>query len=241
LHPHNHRDLLMALGQCGSEDGLNLLRDLAKQSDGGFQNIARDWFDAVAASPLPEAKTLLLNFIDPDVTDGIGDLDFPDYMADHLAALLAKIANADAAVAERLLNLTHRPLSSKRRQILTKIVVQIDAAQSLATALNLMDDTSPQPIPYELWRALEDLFLEKRPYRGSSGSYTLVPRAANDIKQRLFEMAEKDPRRTRAAYNLLGQIEEWRLQYGRPRSEPRHPAYASGVPWPPQIEIQLKE
>jgi hypothetical protein len=39
--------------------------------------------------------------------------------------------------------------------------------------------------------------------------------------------------RARSAYGLLGQIEEWRLEYGRPASEPRHPAYESGMPWPP--------
>jgi HEAT repeat protein len=241
LHPHNHRDLLMALGQCKCAEGLAFLRDLASQTGAGFQQIAREWFESVASSPLPDAKTLLLSSIDPDVTDGIGDFDFPDYTADHLAGLLANIANADTAVAERLLHLTNQPISAKRRQILAKIVVRLDAAQPLATALNLIDDTSPQPIPYELWRALEDVFLEKRPYKGNPQSYTLVPRAAGDIKKRLFEMAENDPRRTRSARSLLGQIEGWRLEHGRPSSEPRHPSYDSGKPWPPSITSSLHD
>ena len=83
-------------------------------------------------------------------------------------------------------------------------------------ALNLIDDNAKQPLPYELWRAIEDLFLEKRPYKTSSNSYTLVPRAAADIKRRLFEIVETDPKRSRTASNLLAQIEEWRLRYGRP-------------------------
>ncbi len=53
LHPHNHRDLLMALGQCECADGLAFLRDLASQSGAGFQHIAKEWFEAVASSPLP--------------------------------------------------------------------------------------------------------------------------------------------------------------------------------------------
>lgn len=80
-----------------------------------------------------------------------------------------------------------------------------------------------------------DVFLEKRPYKGNPQSYTLVPRAATDIKERLFEMAKHDPKRARSAYNLLAQIEEWRLEHGRPNFEPRHPAYDSGEPWPPPI------
>jgi hypothetical protein len=34
------------------------------------------------------------------------------------------------------------------------------------------------------------------------------------------------------AVGLLGQIEVWRLKYGRPTDEPRHPAIESGSPWP---------
>ncbi len=35
-----------------------------------------------------------------------------------------------------------------------------------------------------------------------------------------------------SAYSLLGQVEGWRLEYGRPIDEPRHPDLASGLPWP---------
>lgn len=73
--------------------------------------------NALEGGPLADAKTLLLSLIDPDVTDGVGDLDCPDDTTDYLAALLARIANADTAVAERLLYLTDQPLSPKRRQI----------------------------------------------------------------------------------------------------------------------------
>jgi hypothetical protein len=45
-------------------------------------------------------------------------------------------------------------------------------------------------------------------------------------------MAMKDERRKNSALSLLAQIEEWRLEYGRPAGEPRHPAIESGEPWP---------
>jgi hypothetical protein len=45
-------------------------------------------------------------------------------------------------------------------------------------------------------------------------------------------MTSKDVRRKRTAVRLLAQIEEWRLQYGRPTGEPRHPALDSGIAWP---------
>jgi hypothetical protein len=42
-----------------------------------------------------------------------------------------------------------------------------------------------------------------------------------------------DEQRKHAAYSLVGQIEEWRLEYGRPVGEPRHPDLDFGLPWPP--------
>ncbi len=232
---HDQRDLFMALGQCGSDEGIVFLRDFARQSAVTFEHVAKEWVDAVAASSQSTARPLLLSCIDPTVSDGVGELDFPDYVADFLASRLADLTRADSSLVERILQLTTHPLSLKRRHVLAKVIARLDSPESLLVGLNLIDDQSPQPIPYDLWKAIESFFLEKRPYKGNPQSYTLVPRAANDIRKRLFEMAENDSRRTRSAYRLLGQIEEWRLEYGRPSSEPRHPAYDSGKPWPPSI------
>jgi hypothetical protein len=46
-------------------------------------------------------------------------------------------------------------------------------------------------------------------------------------------MVTEDPERRMSAFKLLGQIEEWRLEQGRPTGEPRHPDFASRLPWPP--------
>ncbi|MDI1228047.1 MAG: hypothetical protein PSY14_10215 [bacterium] len=89
-----------------------------------------------------------------------------------------------------------------------------------------------------LWKQLEDAFVERRPHGESSNTFTLEPRSSNAIRARLLEMATKDDRRKQSALKLLGQIEEWRLKYGRPAGEPRHPAFDSGEPWPPNgIEL----
>jgi hypothetical protein len=229
-----HRNLLMALGQSACDEGLSLLRDFAQPNSDAFQQSAKDWIEAVAACPLPRARLLLLSFIDPEVSDGFGSVTVPDYAANLLAARISDIAQANAEVGERILQLCTQPLSPQQRLILAKIVARLDAPQALLAGLDLIDDGSSQPIPYDLWRAIEEIFLERRPHEEVAQSYTLVPRSAIGIRKRLLEMAEKsDSRRARSAYDLLGQIEEWRLEYGRPSSEPRHPAYESGKPWPP--------
>jgi hypothetical protein len=61
----------------------------------------------------------------------------------------------------------------------------------------------------------------------------LVPQGSNEIKARLFEMATKDDRRKQSAFALLGQIEVWRLEHGRPTTGQRHPPFDAGEMWPP--------
>ncbi len=51
-------------------------------------------------------------------------------------------------------------------------------------------------------------------------------------EKNFFEMAHSDPVRKLSASTLLGQIEVWRLEYGRPLDEPRHPAIESDISWP---------
>ena len=94
----------------------------------------------------------------------------------------------------------------------------------------LRDDGSG--FPYELLRSIENAFLERRPYGAEGHAYTLGPRGSNALRKRLLEMAQTDPARKRSAFAILGQIEVWRLEHGRPADEPRHPAIDSGVSWP---------
>jgi hypothetical protein len=75
--------------------------------------------------------------------------------------------------------------------------------------------------------------VEHRAHLDSPNTFTLEPRSSNEIRAKLLEMATKDERRKKSALKLLAQIEEWRLEYGRPAGEPRHPAIDSGEPWPP--------
>ena len=233
LHQYQQRDLLMAVSACSDEAGLTFLLDIARESAAAFSHFAREWLEAIAASPLPGASATLWAFVDPTEVGNFGDYPLQDYALDFLAGRLTDLARADASLAGHVVRLCAKPISGQRRTILAKIVAWLGSSQALLAGLDLIDDTSPEPIPYELRRAFEDVFMEKRPYKGNPQSYTLVPRAATDIKERLFELVRSDPHRARTAYNLLAQIEEWRLEYGRPASEPRHPRFDSGEPWPP--------
>ena len=230
--PVGNKALMAALGQSASDNGLSLLRELATGRGTAFQNVATDWIDALAASSHSEATAMLLSFIDPKSSVRVENVSMPDYALDRLASRIAERANCDSGIADRIRQLCNAP-KAFARPLLCKVVVRLDDPNALLVALNLIDDNAQQPVPYDLWKAIEDVVLEKKPYKGSANSYTLVPRAATDIKNHLFELSRIDDPRSRAANDLLGQIEEWRLEYGRPSFEPRHPAYETGQPWPP--------
>ena len=77
------------------------------------------------------------------------------------------------------------------------------------------------------------LFGRAGDYGNSSGVYTQRARQSNELRTALFQMANGDVKRRIQAFELFAQIEEWRLQRGRPAGEPRHPDFQSGFPWPP--------
>ena len=85
--------------------------------------------------------------------------------------------------------------------------------------LNLIDDRRSPPCCANM-EQIEGL-CQHRPHEGRANTYTLLPRSFNEVRARLFEMAQNDKDRMKSARNLLGQIEVWRLEYGRPNGEPR--------------------
>jgi hypothetical protein len=88
---------------------------------------------------------------------------------------------------------------------------------------------SPTTRPCNPWgvrEMLEGAFVERRPYGESPGVYTQHARASNHLRSSLFRMANADPKRRNSAFELLAQIEEWRLERGCPAAEPRHSDFA---------------
>ena len=90
----------------------------------------------------------------------------------------------------------------------------------------------PSPIPQGIWDQLESAFVERRPYEQNPNVFTEHARASNEQRLRLFRMALQDLKRRKSAFMLLGRIETWRLEHGRPTGERRHPDFASGQSWP---------
>lgn len=230
IYADHLRDVAEALGHCRCDGALAFLRELAADN-AVTQQLGDAWIRAVAAIDTAESRGLLLCFIDPRLSGLPIEAEFG--RDDVLAACIVDLMRRDKAVEANVLHLCSTALPSKNRMLLAKVVGQLGGLEAVSAGLNLIDDTANPSIPYNIRKQLEDAFIEKRPVAVHENTYTLEPRGSNAIRTILLEMSFTDARRKKSAATLLAQIEEWRLEYGRPVGEPRHPALDTGTSWPP--------
>lgn len=225
--------LAAALGYSRCHEALGFLIEIAKVEEKRLDGIAGDWIDALANLGTPEAMRTLLSFVDPDIEQLKLTLTFDYFHQERLASRIANIAEADPSVRDRLFFLCTRKLPPQMRVLLADSVTRLGTRDGMLAGFNLMQDDATPSIPPALIGNLEAVFVERRPYESSENTYTLEPQSANDVRSRLFEMLVSDESRKYSAWSILAQIESWRIEYGRPSSEPRHPDIDSGIPWPP--------
>jgi hypothetical protein len=236
--------ILSSLGCSRCPDALTLLRDIAGIIAGPIHAMA-EWIRAVSTFGGPGSVELLLSFIEPESNGVAVGLDLKSYHGDFLAKQLAELANSDPMIRERIIGLCYVQLPTEKRALMANVIGQIGTEDVVFAGLNLLDDgvisnhTATSAVPYYLWKAIESLFVEHRPHGDRGNQYTLVPRSSDSIRAKLLEMTLTDEKRRNSAFSLLGQIEVWRLDYGKPETEPRHPAFEREVTWPP-LEVLRK-
>lgn len=232
------RELVTALGESRSDAAIDLLYELASNAH-TFEQCEDDFINAFAALDTPRARELLMGFVDPNIP-GIALTRRP-HREDVLVAQLTELARRSQDAAARLRELCEHDLPELNRHFLSKVMDSIGTPEALAINLSLIDDANPSPVPQGIWDQLKSAFVERRPYGQSPNIFTEHARASNELRVRLFRMAVEDEKRRKSAFMLLGQIEVWRLEHGRPTGEPRHPDLASGQPWPPKEPFLVSE
>jgi len=230
---YEFQGLVAALGYSRCNEALGLLIDMSKSEEQRLEGITGDWIDAVANIGTPEAIRTILSFIDPDIEQHSLRLTFDYFHQERLASKVAGLAGNDTLIRDRLLLLCTRNLPPQMRLLLADCVTRLGTRDGILAGLDLIHDDATPSIPPALIRNLEAVFVERHPYGASENICTLEPQSANDIRSRLFEMAVNDESRRHSAWSILAQIESWRIEYGRPTTEPRHPNVDSGIPWPP--------
>jgi hypothetical protein len=209
------------------------LLELDSPMRSGLQHFPREWLKAIADLGFPEAKRTLLSFIDSEITEPNFELMNESYNREFLASHIAALARAEAVVREHIFQLCDTELPPTKRDVVLHVIAQLGTPKAIMAGLNLIRDGASPPVPFALRQGIETVLVERRPYGDTSSIYTLEPRSSNDITTRLFEMVLSDKARRHTVFALLGEIEVWRLRYGKPNTEPWHPAFETGEPWPP--------
>jgi hypothetical protein len=222
LRNYRLRGVTAALGHSRCPEAVGLLREFASDENLAKQ-LGEVWINAIAELNYPESRQLLMSFADPEIPGLPAGVTFA--RDDVLAARLVELAQRDAATGQRLLQLCTVQLPAPKRALLAMVVGELGSTEAVLAGLNLIDDAAIPAVPYEIWKQLEATFVEHKPVSTEPYAYTPSPRSSNPIRSRLFEMAKNDTRRKKAASTLLGQIEVWRLEYGRPNGEPRNPDF----------------
>ena len=225
------RQLVVALGESRSEAAIDLLYELASDKQ-TFDQCDDEVINALVTLDRAHTGEVLLGFVDPDIR-GIALTQRP-HREEVLIARLAELAQQRSEVYARLRDLCERDLPEINRDILSRVMDWIGTPEALATNLKLIHDERHVPVPQGVCDQLESAFLHRRPHGQSLRVFTLHARASNELRARLLQMARDDAKRRKSAFMLLGRIELWRLEYGRPAGEPRHPDLASGQSWPPR-------
>ena len=222
-------ELITALGESRSEAAIDLLSELAADAR-TFEQCEFELINAIAKLNFPGAHEFLLGSVDPDIR-GVAP---PRHLHSEEALItqLNELAEHRPEVAERLRELCERDLPETNRHLLSRVMGRFGTPEAVFANLNLIHDARRPPVPQGVQVQLEMAFVERRPYRGDSSAFTLHARAANEIRAGLLRMTHEDRKRRESALRLMGQIELWRLEYGRPTDEPRHPDLASGKSWP---------
>lgn len=223
--------LVTALGESRTEVAIDFLCEIASDEK-TLRQCEDALINAFVTLDTPRARELLMAFCDPDIHTKVLTRSF--IRVDTLVIRLAEIAKCEPKTEERLRELCERELPEFNRQVLSMVMGALGTLGAFSANLNLIVDSSSTPVPRGVRDHLKSVFVEQRPYEQTPNAYTMHSRASNELRALLFRMANEDERRRVSASLLLGQIEEWRLEYGRPTGEPRHPDLASGLPWPPE-------
>ena len=223
------RSLMTALGSSRIEEAAGLLADIVADT-ARVQYAGDEWIGALKRLDTPAARELLLSFVDPSLPA------MPTQLIAHhdgrLIDCLVGLAQRDSSIRQRIYTLVDTDLSPAQAKILGSVLAKMGSLESLLHALNLLKDDGSGGSSYELYRRLEEVFVEHRPLQESSNTYTMVPRQSNEIRLKLLNMMQNDPLRKKSAWELLNEIEKWRMQFGRPDGEPRSPSVEAGFSWP---------
>ncbi len=210
-------EALVALGE--------LLPDMAAQDDDWLRAISKHWRHIAAATALIRAVSA------------------PNARAhswlwrakhDPLASGVANAVATHDSLRQELVAMAQAGNTKASTVLCAAAAINRDDECLWGSVLEALPSGNMFEPGHHLYELVEALCTDRRPVSWSENAYTIVPRPAAALRQRLFAKAcdAGDPGRLAAA-RLLAYSDSLRDEHGHPDfGERRHPELSRGTPWP---------
>lgn len=221
------------VGACGSTAARDLLLEWIREPA-----VRQSWYpellEAICEHWCEHVRKAICEVTEQSLWDGLGQRDRHNDEF-HLTKAFSEMARKDEVFAKHLYCRAASLATNRDRELLSSILHELGGDEAVLASCLLLDDSSSNPIPYGVRKALESAFTIHKP-TGHESSYYIIPRAFNVAREQLLDMALTDTRRAKSAKLLLLLIENNRFEIGKTADEPRHPnleaMHMFDTPWP---------
>jgi hypothetical protein len=222
-------EIVRSIAVAPGADAEALLFQIAEDEPALYKT--HDWIDAVFRRGTLSADR---RFIDL-VANGVLERDSVErwHLSGQVGAMMNRFPELRSEVYQRLRPGTLTPGTL----LLAEAVAESPDEDGVLLLVELENATGQRLVS---WRTIEAMVTEHVPAVGYQGAYNVVPVQATNLRRRLLALVGDGGERDVAA-RCLRWIDQFRSEYGTPDSEPRHPDFGSGRPWPIMIPVDDEE
>ncbi|HEY3135821.1 MAG TPA: hypothetical protein VGL29_07205, partial [Blastocatellia bacterium] len=128
--------------------------------------LSAEWINAVSTLATPDSRRVLMGFIEPE-DDGLElwNIEHDHGEGDVPASSIADLGRADTLIKDHIFQLCAERLPTAKRLLLSKVIARLETAEAVLAGLNLINDSENPSVPYDLRKAIENLFLKPRDWK----------------------------------------------------------------------------
>ena len=211
-----------------TKEAIAVLTDLLPRSDQQNNNENRI-LSAIASNPMPEASIVLLRLIE---TDAVLKYSLEIFREDTITRRLKESTINDPKFRQRLFAIFEAKTDARYEGLVATVLGELDDPTARSLICRYLDDQVYPQGGRTAAYVLMNQFIRETESEHGSGWREIHPQANAPLRRHLYMLASHpNPSRNRAR-KLLLDLEENRVERGRPANETRHPAIETGSNWP---------
>ncbi|RVQ67839.1 hypothetical protein EKN06_06110 [Croceicoccus ponticola] len=218
--PRMLEEMVRGLGSSSSDDAEDVIFTLAEDDQRLYQN--HQWREtALRFGTIFAARRLVDLTVD-------GALDGKSYDGWRWQRELGGLISEFSEICAYVYDLLKDGPATKQLALLASAVAEDPGTDGI---LMLIDFERKTGRSFMTWQSIQSAVTDHVPAENWEGAYNVVPVPAAELRRKLLAMTSSGGKDDPAA-RCLNLIDKLRDKYGAPESEPRHPDFASGRPWP---------